>query len=91
MLVQNRYKWYRAFQNRGIEVALWWEGYHRGVNWDEFDEARHLKDHLLVLPIHQQLSATDMECIVAAAKSFCDTEPAHVSTSSNAALAVSFT
>jgi hypothetical protein len=41
----------------------WWAGYHRSFNWDEFPEACYLKDHLLTLPIHQDLGVTQMKYI----------------------------
>lgn len=48
---------------RGIAAIPWWAGYHREFNWDEFPDARFLKDSVLALPIHQQLGSRDMEYI----------------------------
>lgn len=47
----------------GIAAFPWWEGYHRGLDWAEYPEARQLKDHVLVLPVHQQLGPAHMRYI----------------------------
>jgi dTDP-4-amino-4,6-dideoxygalactose transaminase len=48
---------------RGIAAIAWWAGYHRELRWEEFTEARFLKDRLLVLPIHQDLDQLHMRFI----------------------------
>lgn len=40
-----------------------WPGYYPGMPWDEFPEACTLKDSLLGLPVHQDLSMAQMEYI----------------------------
>ena len=42
---------------RGIPATPWWAGYDRHLDWDGFDDARHLKNHVLSLPAHQFLGA----------------------------------
>jgi len=57
VLVADRPRWLAALHARGIPAIGWWAGYHRQLPWDDFPEARHLKDHLIALPVHQDLSA----------------------------------
>ena len=42
---------------RGIPATPWWAGYDRHLEWNGFDDARHLKEHVLSLPAHQFLGA----------------------------------
>lgn len=44
----------------GIAAFPFWKGYHRGLDWSDFPEARFLKDHLLTLPVHQSLTNAHM-------------------------------
>jgi len=47
-----------------IPAIAWWAGYHRSfMNLIEFPEAARLKDHLLALPIHQDLNGAQIEFI----------------------------
>jgi dTDP-4-amino-4,6-dideoxygalactose transaminase len=55
VVVERRADYVRALNARGIAAVPWWAGYHRALEWREFPEARQLKDHLLALPIHQDL------------------------------------
>jgi hypothetical protein len=63
VLVDNKSDWCAALNAAGIAVSPWWEGYHRGLDWSAFPEARQLKRHLLLLPVHQQLAARHMDYI----------------------------
>jgi len=56
LVVNDRKRMTEALNQAGIAAMAFWQGYHRGMTWDEFPEARFLKDHLLVLPIHQQMA-----------------------------------
>ena len=42
----------------------WWSGYHKDLPWSDFPEACYLKDHLLALPVHQQLNEKDVDYII---------------------------
>jgi dTDP-4-amino-4,6-dideoxygalactose transaminase len=63
LIVENRRRWYEILVSSGIGVFPWWEGYHRGFSWDEFPEASYLKDHILLLPVHQDLDEPHMAYI----------------------------
>lgn len=63
VIVKDRSAWVGALSRLGIGVYAWWEGYHRKCSWDEFPEARYLKDHLLCLPVNQALGKHHMTFI----------------------------
>ena len=64
VLVENRKAACDYLNHKGILAIQWWSGFHRAFDWADFPEARYLKEHLLALPIHQQLTAKDMEYMV---------------------------
>jgi perosamine synthetase len=47
----------------GIDVGVWWKGYHRILPWNDFPEACFLKDHVLTLPVHQELDEREVSYI----------------------------
>jgi dTDP-4-amino-4,6-dideoxygalactose transaminase len=54
----------RRLRSRSVPAIAWWAGYHRAaLNWNDFPEACSLKDHVLALPIHQQLNDRDVDFI----------------------------
>jgi dTDP-4-amino-4,6-dideoxygalactose transaminase len=57
LVVRDRRRWVDELAARGIAAFPFWEGYHRELRWDGFDEARYLKDHVLLLPVHPALGA----------------------------------
>jgi perosamine synthetase len=63
VLVHDKPRWWRDLNAAGVAVSPWWEGYHRGVDWSQFPEARALKNHLLLLPVHQYLSLSHMDYV----------------------------
>ncbi len=69
--VNDRNRWAQALENHGILVGGW-PSYHRGFDWKDFPEARHLKNYLLTLPVHQGLELHHMayiaECVQSIAK-----------------------
>jgi hypothetical protein len=66
-LVEDRELWRRKLTGAGAPISAWWAGFHRGLDWDAFPEARVLKQRLILLPVHQGLTAADMEYIAAVA------------------------
>jgi dTDP-4-amino-4,6-dideoxygalactose transaminase len=63
VLVKDREPVCSYLNEKGVAAVKWWAGYHRAFSWSEFHEARYLKDHVITIPIHQQLSSDDMEYI----------------------------
>lgn len=55
--------------NRGIVLSKWWAGYHRSLSWEDFPDACELKDHLLLLPVHQDLDDDHIHYIADCVKS----------------------
>jgi dTDP-4-amino-4,6-dideoxygalactose transaminase len=49
-----------ALRHSSIDARAWWRGYHKGLPWSDFPEACFLKDHILALPLHQDL--TEASC-----------------------------
>lgn len=69
VLVEDRETICRYLNERGIAATKWWSGYHRAFNWSEFHEAKYLKDHVVTIPIHQQISPDNMEYVCSAISS----------------------
>jgi dTDP-4-amino-4,6-dideoxygalactose transaminase len=64
VVVRQTRKVARKLRACSVPAIAWWSGYHRApLNWSDFPEACHLKDHVLALPIHQQLDAHAMDFI----------------------------
>jgi dTDP-4-amino-4,6-dideoxygalactose transaminase len=54
----------RRLQTRSVPAIAWWAGYHPAFpQGPEYSAARDLKDHVLALPIHQQLEPYQVEAI----------------------------
>lgn len=69
--VNDRNRCCNALEDKGILVGGW-PSYHRGFDWKEFPEARHLKNDLLTLPVHQSLDVQHMEYIAECVKSIAE-------------------
>lgn len=65
ILVENRNELVEKLKKRSIDAKAWWKGFHRSLTWSEFPDACYLKDNLLVLPVHQDLSDKAIEYIAA--------------------------
>ena len=63
VIVENRNYWFNRLNSMGILVGGW-PSYHRSFNWSAFPEARHLKNNVITLPIHQLLSPHHMDYII---------------------------
>lgn len=56
---------YYKLAARRIFADVFWEQRHPSVDWERFPEARDLKAHVLVLPVHQDVSARQLEHVIA--------------------------
>jgi len=74
--VNDRTYWSNALESNGILVGGW-PSYHRGFNWEEFPEARHLKNDLVTLPVHQYLHPNHMEYISQCVQSMAEHDDHH--------------
>jgi dTDP-4-amino-4,6-dideoxygalactose transaminase len=56
----------RRLRAASIPAIAWWAGYHRAeFNWQEFPEARQLKDNVLALPVHHQMDEGSVRFVAA--------------------------
>ena len=69
VMVNRRDQWIANLLVMGIDVSAWWQGHHRDLDWAAFPEACSLKDQLVLLPIHHQLSDEHIEYIGQATRS----------------------
>lgn len=63
VIVQDREKICTELNKQHIHAIPWWAGYHRDLSWNGFEDARFLKDHVLALPIHQDLTEDEVNFI----------------------------
>lgn len=59
----------RSYLEKNGIFVQGWPGYYPGMPWDEYPDACVLKDTLLTLPVHQDLSLEQMEYIAQCANS----------------------
>lgn len=62
-LTEERDRLNRELNKRKIRSKCWWAGFHRAVNWSQFPDAVYLKNHLISLPVHQNLTERHMAYI----------------------------
>lgn len=67
----------RLLNQRGISVSPWWQGYHQGLDWNGFEEAKQLKNSVLALPVHQELDRRHIEYICETLASLRSSRPQH--------------
>lgn len=60
VLVEKRDQIVSNLRSRSIDAKAWWKGFHRSFPWNDFPDACYLKDRLLALPVHQDLSDKDI-------------------------------
>lgn len=64
VIVEDRELLCNQLNMRGIAAIQWWSGFHRDFSWKSFPESQYLKEHLLALPIHQQLTFKDINYMI---------------------------
>jgi perosamine synthetase len=64
LVVDDRGRLFSALARHGINSAVWWDDRHPAVAWDEFPEAADLKARVLALPVHQDLTTSQLEYVV---------------------------
>jgi perosamine synthetase len=60
VIVPERNLTFAKMSTEFIAVFPWWAGYHPNFPWPDFPDACFLKDNLLTLPVHQQLTREDI-------------------------------
>jgi dTDP-4-amino-4,6-dideoxygalactose transaminase len=61
--VENPRKLKNHLLTKGIVTVVFWSWFHESFNPADFPEATHLKQHVIALPIHQDLSLSQMDFI----------------------------
>jgi perosamine synthetase len=61
---EERQRLYKTLRSQGIITHPWWDRFHPGVPWEEFTDAIYLKQRLLGLPIHQDLTLPHLDRII---------------------------
>ena len=70
VVVENREAASIRLNEMGIMAVQWWAGFHRAFDWAGFGEAKYLKEHVLAIPVHQQLTQRELEYISAVLKDY---------------------
>ncbi|MFX0134505.1 MAG: aminotransferase class V-fold PLP-dependent enzyme [Candidatus Hodarchaeota archaeon] len=64
LLVPDVFRWKQELNRWGIKAIRWWEGFNKKLSWEQFPEAKKLKNELLVLPVHQYLNHDDVDYMI---------------------------
>jgi perosamine synthetase len=75
IIVKDRQYYYQKFIERGIKTHQYWKYFHDAVPWDKFPKAVFLKNHVLGLPIHQDINFDHLDRMI---EVFKDTNNANV-------------
>lgn len=71
LIVDDSSTWAAALRARRVHAIAWWRGEHPAVDLESFPIARRLKQSVIALPVHQQLTVHHMqymaECVRAVA------------------------
>lgn len=63
ILVGKRDRMQVEMYKRGVDAGAFWKGYHAAFPLHDFPEAKYLKDHVVALPIHQDLDSRQIRYI----------------------------
>jgi dTDP-4-amino-4,6-dideoxygalactose transaminase len=67
-----------ALNRQGICAIPWWAGYHPQLTYTGFTEAEYLKEHLIALPVHQDLGPEHIdriaECLMSLQAHSCQSD-----------------
>lgn len=55
IIVEDRQFYYQIFKENGITLFKYWQHFHSAVPWKKFPQAVFLKNHIIGLPIHQDI------------------------------------
>jgi dTDP-4-amino-4,6-dideoxygalactose transaminase len=68
VVVENREAVSIRLNEMGIVAVQWWAGFHREFDWAGFPEAKYLKEHVLAIPVHQQLNRRNVDYLCSSLK-----------------------
>ncbi len=75
VLCQNREHARRHFLQRGINVRAYWERLPREVTEDEFPDAHKLSREILIMPVHQSLTRSQLNHVATAIETLTEGAP----------------
>lgn len=79
LVMKDRQRWMKILARLGAHPIAWWSGYHPGLDFAPYSNARLLKDSIVALPIHQQLNTADIDflidCVLAADETIRNRSP----------------
>jgi dTDP-4-amino-4,6-dideoxygalactose transaminase len=64
LIVKDRSFYYQKLKDQNITVFNYWRHLHDAVPWDKFPEAVFLKEHVLGLPVHQDINFNHLDKIL---------------------------
>ena len=64
IIIRNRDDICYELNKLSISAISWWSGYHQKIYWDNFPDACYLKNNILVLPVHQDLTKSNIMYII---------------------------
>jgi len=73
LIVKDRQYYHKKFKDRGISTFQYWQHIHDAVPWDKFPDALYLKQHVLGLPIHQDISFIHLDRMIEVFKDIKET------------------
>jgi dTDP-4-amino-4,6-dideoxygalactose transaminase len=74
LIVEKRDEIVERLNSMFIDARPWWRGFHKTLPWSEFPEACFLKDHLITLPVHQDISESALRHIAKCVRELTNTQ-----------------
>ena len=74
ILVQDRDALSAALTAQGISAPPWWAGFNQAIDFADFPDACYLKNHVLALPLHQNMGPAHIRYVVAQLKALMGLE-----------------
>lgn len=70
LLVEKRDAMAKKLNQKQIDARAWWRGFHSMLPWSQFPDAAYLKDTVLALPVHEDLSEAAIDYTAKCVKDF---------------------
>ena len=70
--VEDPWKLKKYLESKDIKSTVFWSWFHKDFNFADYPEVKHLKNHVIALPIHQDLSIFEINYIAEQIKKYFD-------------------
>jgi perosamine synthetase len=70
VLVEDREQLRQVFSARDIALGRWWRFFHDSCPWEEFAQGVYLKNHLVSVPIHQDVNRAALDQLLKQLRSY---------------------